>query len=113
VSEAPRAFILSTLFEPARTCRRSCYCTVPGCSQATAESKPWCPDHVLTHSPYAAAVHARMTPEPEGRTYVRACEDCGEEFQTKSKKSKRCRPCLKEMKSRVAKEWRARQREAS
>lgn len=30
------------------------------CGEGTAEAKPWCARHVLTHSPYASAVHEEI-----------------------------------------------------
>ena len=35
-------------------------CEVPGCGRATRERKPWCSEHILTHSPLAREVHQRV-----------------------------------------------------
>lgn len=37
-------------------------CQARGCSNHTSERKPWCSDHILTHSPYARAL-ARIEEE--------------------------------------------------
>lgn len=32
-------------------------CTVKGCNRITRLGKPWCSRHVVSHSPYARALH--------------------------------------------------------
>lgn len=88
-------------------------CEAEGCNKATHERKPYCPDHVATHMPYAAAVAALVAPEPEGRAYTKVCQDCESPFRTKSARAKRCKQCKRAEVNRRSADRRAEDRKAS
>jgi hypothetical protein len=88
-------------------------CEAEGCGKPTREGKPWCSEHVLTHSPYAIAVSSMVVEEPAGFSYEFACVDCKSPFRAKSKKAKKCPQCRKASQYQAAADYRARQREAS
>ncbi len=68
-------------------------CEAEGCGKTTHGGKPYCPGHVATHMPYAAAVAALVAPELCGPTYALVCWDCSSEFRSRSKKARRCPQC--------------------